>query len=111
MVAALICKQLVWLELGILKKNLTVNTPIIVEGVRTRRANRVPHPVNVPKISSGTKEHMERRGERIGMAQHHPKVNADTTQIRPQSSDLYEEYRAYLPGQFKAREREKENRT
>ena len=33
---------------------------------------------------------MERRGERICMAQHHHKVNADIAQIRPQSSDLYE---------------------
>ena len=59
--------------------------------MRTRGANRVPHSINVPKVSSGKKEHIERRRERICMAQYHHKVNADIAQIRPQSSDLYED--------------------
>ena len=52
-----------------------------------------PNSVNVLKVSSGKKEHTERRREGICMEQQNPKVNADIAQTRPQSSDLYEEYR------------------
>ena len=59
----------------------------------TRRADRVPHFINMPKFPRGKKEFMERRGERIYMAQYYHKVNADIAKVCPQSSDIYEEYK------------------
>ena len=51
---------------------------------------------------------MERKGERIRMAHHRHKVNADITQIRQQQSLSKNTSRLK---QFKARDREEENKT
>lgn len=45
--------------------------------MRSRKTDHVLYFVNVPKVSSGKKEYIERRGERICMAKYHYKVNAD----------------------------------
>ena len=45
--------------------------------MRTKRADRALYFINVPKVSSRKKEHMEERREKICMAQYYHKVNID----------------------------------